>query len=165
MSKLIKNYSLKNIVINLLGNGKDIETATRDIISILDKKNLTHKIISLRPTTLYTQSINKMPEWKFQLAEEILSQENVIINKIGSANNDEITDLKRSIRTLSRNNRRPISLYVDYEALHRYERQYNKKQLDNSSQFTPILPILPLNVVFRTKMYEFGIYLDLTMKK
>jgi hypothetical protein len=58
MSKFIKDYSKNHLVINLFGNKKDIENATSDIISILDKKNLTHRIIELRPTTLSTQLDN-----------------------------------------------------------------------------------------------------------
>jgi hypothetical protein len=160
MSKFIKDYSKNHLVINLLGNGKDIENATHDIISILDKKNLTHKIIELRPIILSFLSNNKMPEWRFQLAEEMLSPENVIINKIGNVNCDEITDLNRSIRALSRGGRRPISLYVDPDAISRCKQNSNKKQLNECSQITSIFP---LNAVFDTKMYEFDIYLDWSM--
>lgn len=157
MSKFIKDYSRNRLVINLIGNAKDIDNATYDITAILNKKNLTHKVITVYPTTLSMQSNNKMPEWRFQLAEEILSPENVIINKIGQVNCYEITDLNRSIRALSRDRFHPIALIVDHDAISRCG---SKSKLDECSQITSIFP---LNAVFETKMYEFDTYLDWTL--
>ena len=157
MSKFIKDYSRNRLIINLVGNTKDIDSATYDITSILNKKNLTYKTIKIYPTILSMQSNNKMPEWRFKLAEEILSSENVIINKIGQVNCDEITDLNRSIRALSRDKFHTIVLRVDHDAISRCG---SKSKLDECSQITSIFP---LNAVFETKMYEFDTYLDWTL--
>jgi len=158
MSKFIRDYSRNSIVVNLLGDEKHIDTAAHDITKILKKKDLSYKIISLRPTILSLQSNNNMPEWRFQIDKEIRSDENIIINKVGRVNCDEITDLNRSIRALS-HNRYPIALYVEPNAISRCQ-QNNSHKFNSLKTCSQISTIFPLNGTDETKTYEFEIFLD-----
>lgn len=162
MAKYFRDYSRNRLVINLLGDDDHVERATKDIISILDKKNISHKVVSLHPTTLARQPNNEMPKWRFQIHEEMRTDKNVIINKIGHVNCDEITDLNRSIRALS-STRHPIALYVEPDTNRRnahclsFTKNSSYDFLNKCSQVTSIFP---LNTTDEIKMYEFEIYLD-----
>ena len=89
-----------------------------------------------------------MPEWRVQIHKEIRSNENIIINKVGRVNCDEITDLNRSISVLSRY-RRPIALYVEPDAISKC--QQNSSYQFNSLKACPqISTISTLNGTFET---------------
>jgi hypothetical protein len=157
MSKFIRNYSNNFLVINLLGDDKYIEKATNDIINIIKKKGLTHKTISLHPTLLSHQAHNEMPEWRIALQKEMQGTENIIINKIGYASCDEITDLTRSVRALSKQ-RNTYALFVEPNAISRRDTKCkNPYSLENCQQ---VNSIFPLDATDETKTKEFEIFLD-----
>ena len=163
MSKYLRDYSFNKLVVNLIGYPDDIANATNDIISILQKKDLTHKVVSIRPTTLASHNTNEMPKWRFTIEEEMQTNCNVIINKIGLVNTDEITDLNRSIVALNYN-RRPIALFVESNT--KSKEEYfnssikNRSPYDYSNESPQITSIFPLNATDEKKMYEFEIFLD-----
>ena len=154
MSKFIRDYSRNSLVINLLGNDNHIDTAISDITNILQNKNLSYKVISLRPTTLSFQPDNKMPLWRVQIDKEMKSNEHIIINKIGRVNCDEITDLNRSIRALNKY-RQPVALYVEPFPISKHNYLFEK--------CPQVSAIFPLNGTNETKIYEFETFLHSNM--
>ncbi len=89
------------LMINLFGTDKDIDNASQEITQVCKTNGLKTKIVSISPTCLSGQQTNVMPEWRFKVEKELSNPHDIIINKAGEANCDEITDLCRSIRSLS----------------------------------------------------------------
>jgi hypothetical protein len=89
------------LMINLFGSDKDIETASHEIAQVCKINGLKTKIVSIEPTCLASTPANTIPNWRMQIEKELYQQHDIIINKAGESNCDEITDLCRSIRALS----------------------------------------------------------------
>ncbi len=108
-------------VINLIGSDIDIEKTAEEMNSIAQSYGLSTKIISIKPYALATYPTNNPVDWRVNL-EKILktSNEHVIINKIGRANCDEITDLNRSVRALEMF-RHPWAFLIDPNVKTRHE--------------------------------------------
>lgn len=102
------------LMINLIGNDKDIDTVSKEISQICTSNGIGTKIISINPTCLACEPTNNIPEWRNKLYKQLSSQPGVIINKAGEANCDEITDLCRSIRALSYSTQ-PYALKVEFD--------------------------------------------------
>ncbi len=90
-----------SIMINLFGSDKEVEIASHEIAQVCNGNGLLTKIISIQPTCLSCQTTNTIPKWRIQIEKELGQNHEIIINKVGHANCDEITDMCRSIRALS----------------------------------------------------------------
>jgi hypothetical protein len=132
-------------VINLMGSEDDVEQTANEIKQIAESTyGLIAKTVSIKPYCLSTYSTNEPIKWRVDL-DNILksSNENVIINKIGYANCDEITDLNRSVRALS-NYYHPWAFLIDPNVKTRHESKLlngpNKYQF-NCSQINQVWPL------------------------
>lgn len=148
-------------VINLIGSDDDVEQTAYEIKRIAESAyELTAKTVSIKPYCLSTT--NEPIKWRVDL-DNILksSNENVIINKIGYANCDEITDLNRSVRALS-NCYHPWAFLIDPNGKTRHESTLldgpNKYQI-NCSQ---INQVWPLQASFVEKVKELEVYIKPT---
>ncbi len=102
------------LMINLFGTDKDIDNASQEIAQVCKTNGLKTKIVSINPTCLSCQQNNIMPEWRINVEKELSKPHDIIINKAGEPNCDEITDLCRSIRALS-NITHPYAFKVETE--------------------------------------------------
>ncbi len=125
------------LMINLFGSDKEVETASQEIAQVCKINGLEPKIVSIQPTYLSYQTTNQIPEWRIQVANELAKPHDIIINKVGEANCDEITDLCRSIRALS-NLTHPYALKVEPDIKTLDERI---KILDTCNQFNMVYSI------------------------
>lgn len=125
------------LMINLVGSDKEVETASQEIAQVCKTSGLEPKIVSIQPTCLSCQTTNKMPEWRIEMEKELAKPHDIIINKVGEANCDEITDLCRSIRALS-NITHPYALQVERDTKTLDERI---KILDTCNQFNMVYSI------------------------
>ncbi len=136
-----KNFS-NTIIINLIGLEHDIKIACDEIISVLNKNNISYKIISIVPSVLALESTNNIPKWRIDINKEIHTNKNVILNKIGLIDSDSLTDLHRSINALS-SCIRPLGLYVDKKLANLLDvnEKHEHFQIINCSQINGIYPL------------------------
>lgn len=153
-------------VINLMGSEDDVEQTANEIKRIAESAyELTVKTVSIKPHCLSTYSTNEPAKWRVDLDNVLKSSnENVIINKIGYANCDEITDLNRSIRALN-NYYHPWAFLIDPNVKTRHE----SKLLDgpNKYQFncSQINQVWPLQASFVEKVKELEVYIKPTFQR
>lgn len=155
-------------VINLIGSDIDVEQSANEIKSIANSYGLTTKFISIKPYALATYPTNKPVDWRVNL-EQILktSNEHVIINKIGWANCDEITDLNRSVRALNMF-RHPWAFLIDPNVKTRHEstllngpdKTDSNKYIFNCGQINQVWPLL---ASYDEKVQELETYIKPSM--
>jgi hypothetical protein len=163
----LRNY----FVMNLLGRKDHVECATIDICNILKQLNISHKTINIHPTLLARQPNNNMPNWRVELRKELESPEDIIINKVNDVNCDELTDLTRSIRALSRrrdtyalfakpvNNKKfqyPLEKFFSEKS---YKEQSYDIELYELEKCHQVNSVFPINATDEIKLYEVGTYL------
>lgn len=147
-------------IINLIGSEKDVDQTTNEIKEIAESTyDLTTKIVSIKPYCLSTYSTNQPVEWRINL-EKILktSNEHVIINKVGLANCDEITDLNRSVRALN-SYYHPFAFLIDPNAKTRNDSTLLNGPNKYQFNCTQINQIWPLKASFDDKIEELEIYI------
>ena len=142
-------------VINLIGSEDNVEQTANEINYIATiSYGLSTKIISIVPSCLSLNPINKPLTWRVEL-EQILntSNEHVIINKVGNVNCDEITDLNRSIRALNIF-RHPLAFLINPNAKTRHDVNYS--YFRNCSQINQVWPLLATH---ENKVKELELYI------
>ncbi len=125
------------LIINLFGSDKEVETASQEIAQVCKTNGLETKIVSIQPTCLSCQTTNLIPEWRYQIEKELSQNHQIIINRVGEANCDEITDLCRSIRALSYSTH-PYALKVELD-IKTYDEKI--KILDTCNQLNMVYSI------------------------
>lgn len=165
---MINRFSTRKIpmlnnsyVISLIGSNEEIEQASEEIKRIAETIGHTVKMTSIKPTVLSAYYKNEMPKWRKELENEIKrSGENIIINKIGHANCDEIRDFNRSVRALALNHhfRHPWAFKIDASAKTRHESNLlgndpNKFNCDQINQ------VYPLAGTYETKYDDLNTYI------
>ncbi len=145
LSSNIKNKSGLGIgvkkFITIIGEEKIVNDEVIQIEQIYKELGEKVKIVSITPTSLALTPDNKMPEWREKLLEEIKSDNSIIINKSKFISCDEITDLNRSVRALSRLTH-PNAFILDNNltSAKDYEKSQYYTLLNNCSQFNQIYP-------------------------
>ncbi len=86
--------------INIVGSNKRDLSFVRELQDL--SKILDANFANIEPTCISREPTNQMPSWRFEVQRVMnVSHPKIIINHVGVANCDEITDLTRSIRALS----------------------------------------------------------------
>lgn len=83
-------------VISVTGPERDSRAATNELVSEYTNAMRTQ----IQPSCLARETTNQMPAWRFEL-KRAMSTGKLIVNDMGRANCDEITDFTRSVRALS----------------------------------------------------------------
>jgi hypothetical protein len=83
-------------VISVTGPERQTRSATNELIREYPDAVRTQ----IQPSCLAREPTNQMPAWRFEL-NRFMSTGKVIVNDMGRANCDEITDFVRSVRALS----------------------------------------------------------------
>ncbi len=154
-------------VINLIGSDTDVEQTANEINSIAQSYGLTTKFISIKPYAINiinpTYPTNNPVEWRINLEKTLkTSNEHVIINKVGRANCDEITDLNRSVRALGMF-RHPWAFLIDPNVKTRHESTLLNgpdKYRFNCGQINQAWPLL---ASYDEKVKELEMYIKPTM--
>lgn len=131
-------------MINLIGSKIDMEQTTAEIKQIAEEIGHTVKVVTIVPNGLVVDPHSSAPKWRTDLANEVYSSENVIINKVGEVTCDVITELNRSVRAVSYGFRHPWAFKIDPNATTRHESVLlgtdpYKFNCDQISQVYPLL--------------------------
>ena len=146
-------------MINLIGSDTDMEQATNEIKDIAEEMGHTVKVVEIRPDGLLsTNASNEAPKWRVKLSEEVKSNENILINKVGQVNCEIITDLNRSVRAVSNDFRHPWAFKIDPNVKTRHESvllgthpyKFNCDQINQ---------VYPLKGTYETKRADLDTYL------
>ena len=150
-------------MINLIGSDDSVNSTADEIKEIAESYGLKTKFVSIKPYCLSTYQTNGPVKWRVDL-QNILSSSNehVLINKIGHANCDEITDLNRSVRVLSGPycTRHPFAFLIDPNVKTRHDSTLLKNGL-NQYQFNygQINQVWPFLASFDDKVKELENYI------
>jgi hypothetical protein len=86
--------------INIVGSNKRDLSFVRELQDL--SRILDANFTNIEPSCISREPTNQMPSWRFEVQRMMnVSHPKIIINHVGVANCDEITDLTRSIRALS----------------------------------------------------------------
>jgi hypothetical protein len=142
-------------MINLVGSDLDMEQTTAEIKDIAEEIGHTVKVVQIVPNGLLsTNATNSAPKWRVDLASEVRSSENVIINKVGQINCEILADLNRSVRAVSHGFRHPWAFKIDPNATTRHESVLlgTDPYVFNCDQFNQVYPLLGTYDTKRTDM-------------
>jgi len=147
-------------IINLIGSKKDINQTTYEMKKIAEVSfGLSTETVSIKPYCLSSYPTNTPAKWRTDLSNILLSSnKDVIINKVGLVNCEEITDLKYSVVALNPFCR-PFAFLIDSnaESHDKSELQIWSSQCD---QCTQINQTWIMNAPYSQKIRELNLYLN-----